>query len=140
MKIKFAIIILTLNFLSCRNTEGEQAKENNASSEKLIDVKQIPDGDFVQNHLSGNLKMKGKMLNNERDGLWVAYYENGVKQSESTYLNGTLHGRTASFYENGQVRYIGYFFGGKKDGKWDFYLKEGELDKNEIYVKGELSK
>lgn len=140
MNTKITLILLVLTLTSCTNPEVKQIEKTEVKKENTAEVQQIPDGDFIQKHSSGSLKIKGKMLNNKRDGLWTAYYEGGNKQSESTYQNGILHGRTASFYTNGQVRYIGYFLGGKKDGKWVLYTEEGEFDKSEMYKQGILSR
>lgn len=139
MKTFIITLSMLLALVSCSNSESDKGQVSNATEDQLVDSNQFPDGEFVQKYPSGTIQIKGDMLNNKRDGLWTAYYENGAKQSESTYESGFLHGRTASFYTNGQVRYIGYFFGGNKDGKWDFYTEDGELEKTEMYVKGELS-
>tara|TARA_X000000950_G_C13851450_1_gene634652 strand:+ start:518 stop:940 length:423 start_codon:yes stop_codon:yes gene_type:complete len=139
--MKTSIIFLSLIFLffSCSEpTTTDEVKENVEVNKTTGD--QIPDGEFIQKYPSGAVQIKGEMSNNERVDLWTAYYENGMKQSESTYQNGVLHGRTASFYTNGQVRYIGYFLGGQKDGKWEFYTEEGKFEKSEMYLKGKLTK
>lgn len=135
MKTKITLLISLFILVSCTSTEKKEVEKD-----KVVKEQQIPDGDFIKKYSNGNLEIKGEMSNNERVGLWTAYYESGIKQSESNYENGYLHGRTASFYPSGQVRYIGYFLGNKKDGKWDFYLEKGEFDKSEMYVKGYVKK
>jgi len=139
MKTIIIIFFSLWALISCGSTEVKKNENTETENIEVTLEDEIPDGDFIQKFPSGAIQIKGLMLNNKREGLWTAYYENGVKQSESTYQSGVLHGRTASFYTNGQVRYIGYFLGGKKDGKWQFYLEDGELDKNELFVKGNLS-
>lgn len=139
--IKVILILLFITAISCTDnidkaTKAEPTRLNKAKTAQ----DNFPDGPFVQKHPNGEILIKGNVLNNKREGLWVAYYPTGIKQSESTYQSGVLHGRTASFYKNGQVRYIGYFYGDKKEGKWDFYSEDGEFEKSEEYVKGELAK
>lgn len=134
--MRYSILLLVVGFflLSCKNSE---IKENNNQIEKTETStvsSKVPDGEFVQKYPSGGIQIKGEMKNDQRVGLWTSYYENGMKQSESTYQNGILHGRTASFYTNGQVRYIGYFLGGEKDGKWEFYTEQGQFEKSEMYL------
>jgi len=137
---KFLTILILIILVSCGNSESNNIEKDKAVQEEKKTGKQFPDGEFIQKYPTGAVQVKGQMLNNKREGLWTAFYKNSVKQSESTYQSGVLHGRTASFYTNGQVRYIGYFLGGKKDGKWDFYSEDGQLEKSEVYVKGKLSK
>lgn len=134
------LIILTQLLFSCSNVEKETPQKKEVKTETRVEEKIIPDGDFVQKYPNGGTLIKGQILNNKREGLWTAYYPNGVKQSENIYESGVLHGRTASFYSNGQARYIGYFLGGKKDAKWDFYSDDGKFEKSELYVKGKLTK
>ncbi len=139
--MKTSIIFLSLIFLffSCSEPKTtDDVKENVEVNKTTGD--QIPDGEFIQKYPSGAVQIKGEMSNNERVDLWTAYYGNGMKQSESTYQNGVLHGRTASFYTNGQVRYIGYFLRCQKDGKWEYYTEDGKFEKSEIYLKGKLTK
>ncbi|MCT4581694.1 MAG: hypothetical protein N4A35_09780 [Flavobacteriales bacterium] len=138
MKLTVIMLAYSLLLFSCNEANQKEIIKEEVEAPHP-ETNQVPDGDFIQKYPSGAIQIKGKMLANQRDGLWTAYYENGAKQSESTYQNGVLHGRTASFYKNGQVHYIGYFLGGKKDGKWEFYSEEGVLDKSEIYSKGKLS-
>lgn len=140
MKIQRTLFLCVYTLMSCANVEETLEKPVEVKTEKRVEVKERPDGEFIQKYPNGNIKIKGEIHNNERVGLWIAYYENGMKQSESTYQKSILHGRTASFYKNGQVRYIGYFFGGKKDGKWELYTEDGKLEKTETYVKGVSSK
>jgi antitoxin component YwqK of YwqJK toxin-antitoxin module len=137
---KLPIILTLITLISCTNPESNTVEKEEAVKEDKKAAKHFPDGEFIKRYPTGGVQVKGQMLNNEREGLWTAYYKNSVKQSESTYQSGVLHGRTASFYSNGQVRYIGYFLGGEKDGKWDFYNEDGQFEKSELYVKGKLSK
>lgn len=139
--MKFITILLFfITVYSCSNSKETLPKKEEIVKESNTEKKQIPDGDFIQKHPNGAILVKGKILNNKREGLWTTYYQSGIKQSESTYKSDVLNGRTASFYTNGQVRYIGYFLNNKKDGKWDFYTEDGDFEKSQLYVKGKLSK
>jgi antitoxin component YwqK of YwqJK toxin-antitoxin module len=84
--MKTSIIFLSLIFLffSCSElTTTDEVKENVEVNKTTGD--QIPDGEFIQKYPSGAVQIKGEMSNNECVDLWTAYYENGMKQSESMY-------------------------------------------------------
>lgn len=140
MKKSIILLIGTLVLFSCQNAKTEKEANQKEKTESSSVSSQVADGEFVQKYPSGAIQIKGEMKNDQRVGLWTSYYENGMKQSESTYQNGVLHGRTASFYTNGQVRYIGYFQGGEKDGKWEFYTEQGQFEKSEMYLEEKVTK
>ena len=78
--------------------------------------------------------MEGKLnANGNRDGLWISYYENGTKWSESYYDDGSREGHSLSFFPSGQTRYIGEYKNDKKIGVWKFYDEDGELFKEETF-------
>lgn len=82
---------------------------------------------YVEVYDNGQPRVKGMMVDGERDGLWVAFYENGTRWSEENYRMGVLSGRTISFYPNGHLRYRGQYIDGEKAGLWQFYDEEGKL-------------
>jgi hypothetical protein len=91
-------------------------------------------GETVEYHPNGALKTRGKLNENgNREGLWVAYYDNGIKWSESYYMDGIRDGHSLTFYPNGQVRYIGEYKNDEKIGEWKFYNEDGTLQKEENF-------
>lgn len=89
-------------------------------------------------HSNQKTYMGGGLKNNERDGLWQSFYENGQVWSETTYKDGVEEGFSRTFYENGQIRYEGNYKSGKMDGKWNYYDETGKLIKTETYKEGQL--
>jgi len=51
-----------------------------------------------------------------RDGLWIEWYENGQKKSLVNYSDGKLNGDSLSWYDDGREAYTGSFKNDKKDG------------------------
>lgn len=135
--ILFALVLAAL--VACGGGENpKEAKGKNDSTVISKDIPIDPNAGMVEGmneikYPSGQLKMKGEMLQGKRNGLWVSYYENGLKWSEDTYNLGARDGKCVSFYENGQVRYIGYYTNNIKSGKWDFYDEQGSLTKSENF-------
>ena len=105
--------------------EDEEVAENEVG---------ISPGEFVEYHPNGNIKMKGRYnSDNQREGLWISYYDNNVKWSESYYVNGKLDGHSLTFFPNGQIRYRGEYDMDEKVGTWTFYSESGEITKEENY-------
>ncbi|NOQ73820.1 MAG: hypothetical protein GQ574_17565 [Crocinitomix sp.] len=92
------------------------------------------DKDYQEFHETGELKIEGNYDDNEaRHGLWVSYYETGIKWSESHYTHGTRNGHSITFFPNGKVRYVGEYTDDKQVGHWVFYDEEGNIVKEEDY-------
>lgn len=145
MKI-WSIAIMTLVFFSCgsEDTENkgvniETSFENDTTQPETIVtppnvLEVVPGGEHKEYHISGGLKIDGQYdLNSARTGLWISYYENGSKWSESYYVDGVQDGHSLTFYPNGKVRYIGEYKQGERIGEWKFYDEEGVVTKTEIF-------
>ena len=73
------------------------------------------------------VKMDGNYKNNQRDGQWTYWYENGTKWSEGFFRDGKNEGRRLTYFENGRIRYEAYYNNGNRVGKWKFYDVKGRL-------------
>jgi antitoxin component YwqK of YwqJK toxin-antitoxin module len=93
-----------------------------------------PKRDYQEFYETGELKIEGDYDDNEaRHGLWLSYYENGIKWSESNYSHGVRMGHSITFFPNGRVRYVGEYADDKQTGHWIFYDEEGNVVKEEDY-------
>lgn len=146
--MRYLFFIPFLFIFSCNSAEESTTDETGNSeteTEKISLSDQIPEtsvvteetslaGDYIENYPNGKLKMEGKLnVNGNRDGLWISYYENGTKWSESYYDDGSREGHSLSFFPSGQTRYIGEYKNDKKIGVWKFYDEDGELFKEETF-------
>lgn len=102
------------------STVEKQQAEPVGESEKSIEQ------EFYEN---GQLKMEGPVVSGQRHGLWKSWYENGIKWSETTFKNGVKTGPTTTFFENGMMRYSGHYENDERVGTWNFYNREGKLEK-----------
>ena len=66
--------------------------------------------------------VEGKFDEEEkRNGVWTAWFENGNKQSEVTYINGKENGKKRVWHSNGKLFYEGKYNMGEKTGVWKIY-------------------
>jgi len=94
----------------------------------------ITAGESIEYYPNGAVKMKGNLnADGTRNGLWISYYDNGTKWSESYYVKGERDGHSLTFFPNGQVRYIGEYQDDEKTGTWKFYDEEGNVQKEENF-------
>jgi len=152
----YTLFILIFFVASCKNNESNKTDlpeiETGTPLEEteniLIDSEQITEPntnttstivatstkDYQEFYETGELKIEGDYDNDEeRNGVWVSYYDNGTKWSESNYSHGLRSGHSITFYPNGNIRYVGEYKADKQFGKWTFYDEEGNLVKEESY-------
>ncbi len=82
-----------------------------------------------------HIVMQGPVdTNDNRNGVWYSYFENGTINSMTTYNSkGENHGESWVNYPSGSIMYKGNWHNGKKNGKWVFYAKNGELKKTKEF-------
>jgi len=68
-----------------------------------------------------------------RDGVWTSWFENGNKNSQGKYVNGTLHGKYRVWHANGKLFYKGQYDMGRQVGVWEFYDSLGVKTRQESY-------
>ncbi|MCK9423582.1 MAG: hypothetical protein M0Q38_13400 [Bacteroidales bacterium] len=78
-------------------------------------------------------QMEGTYKDNDRDGLWTYWYENGKLWSQGNFINGKAEGKRTAFFDNGKVRYEGFYKEDVRVGKWRFYDENGRLLKEVNY-------
>lgn len=84
---------------------------------------------YTETHPNGQIKIKGHLIKDKRQGTWTSYYENGNIWSETNYQSGVKTGETKSFYPNGNLRYLGYYENDKQAHQWFFYSENGQFEK-----------
>ncbi|MGI6292418.1 MAG: toxin-antitoxin system YwqK family antitoxin [Bacteroidales bacterium] len=132
----FVFPIILLSLIACKNSNKEVVigeTWSNGKPKKTTEYITDKDGQkriFKQTmfHENENKFMEGTFSEQqERDGKWTAWFENGKKNSEGTYVNGKEEGKYTVWYPNGKIRYTGYYKNGERNGKWKFYNEEGKL-------------
>lgn len=82
---------------------------------------------------SSIIRIEGSIKNNERNGLWQSWREDGALWSEGNYLDGKRDGITKVYHENGTIYYSGQYKNDQRVGKWKFFSENGELLKEIDY-------
>ena len=67
------------------------------------------------------------------DGVSSWWHSNGQLFKSQNYLNGLEEGYLEIFHDNGQIMERGRAVASQRIGTWDYFDKEGKLEKNESY-------
>ena len=135
---------LALTVVSCNRLKTTQVvKESYADGKPKMVVEYLLDEDgkktlYKETHFFPGEKkyIEGKYdKEEERDGVWTSWYENGNKWSQGKYINGKEDGKYSVWYENGKLRYQGQYDMGRKVGVWEFYDSLGVKKKEENFGK-----
>jgi len=93
-------------------------------------------------YMNGQIQMTGTYLSSKkkkRTGLFTFYYENGNKESEYNYVKGKQIGKSQFWYENGNLKRIeNYDSKEQKSGTWSYYLENGTICANEVYLDDQM--
>jgi antitoxin component YwqK of YwqJK toxin-antitoxin module len=81
-------------------------------------------------------RLEGEYKNDQRNGKWTYFYENGKIWSEGFFVDDINDGKRTTYFENGQIRYQGSYKMGDRIGKWQFYNENGDLVKEMDYGEG----
>lgn len=65
--------------------------------------------------------MAGTYKNDQRDGQWKAWYEDGTLWSEGDYKDGKRNGLGIAYHENGKKYIEGMYKDDMRVGVWRFY-------------------
>lgn len=67
-------------------------------------------------------------------GLFRVYHENG-QLSQLGFMNDNyLDDTCKTFFDNGQLKSIEFYKERKKEGRWQYFSKEGNLIRTEVYI------
>ncbi|MGD1848709.1 MAG: toxin-antitoxin system YwqK family antitoxin, partial [Salibacteraceae bacterium] len=84
-------------------------------------------------HENGQIAERYRVLlnNNQRDGEYLSFFENGKQEKVMQWKNGVLDGPQKAYYLNGTLRSSTHYLKGKKSGEWQFFNEKGELESTE---------
>lgn len=87
----------------------------------------------------GKTISEGKMLDQQRTGLWTYYHKDSDKvMMTETYRNGILNGIKTTFYPNGRVAEEANYVDGQLHGSRKLFSEKGVVLEDLNYDKGEL--
>jgi antitoxin component YwqK of YwqJK toxin-antitoxin module len=78
-----------------------------------------------------------------KDGRWpvlhgvrTTWHENGQKESEEMYRDGTLHGLATKWWTGGRMESVGEWRNGNREGEWTWWQPTGDLHSRCTYRNG----
>ena len=86
---------------------------------------------------SDNLKHKEEYKNNEKNGKWEGWHEDGSKIYEEEYKDGKKEGKWTAWYQGGNKRYEGKYKDDKEEGLWEWWWINGNRKERGAYKNGE---
>lgn len=93
---------------------------------------------------NGQIKLEQRFRAGKKNGQWITWYENGVKESEKNYFNGLIHGLVQQWNLKGEIRYKGNFIADTlknssiKDGWTTEWFENGQKKLEQHYNRGRL--
>ena len=118
----FKNILLSLVVLThCVGCSGQVHQKENTQSKSTIQTPIIDKAD------KGNSIMLNAYKDNEKDGLWRTYHENGKLKSEESYIEGLKEGMHREWGDNGILLVAGVYAGGKANGLMTWYHEGGHV-------------
>ena len=75
----------------------------------------------------GELKELGYLEDGQKQGTWMSWHANGVKESEIHWENDQMHGAFEVWHINETVNTVGQTKDGEVDGEWKRYYSSGQL-------------
>src|SRR5688572_13609048 len=99
MKLLFLLLILC----ACRMSGNAQLSQSGAISDQQFTV---DDGKFTVYYSDGNKKFEGYKRNENLQGAWWSWYNNGQMLDSGSMQKGIPDGKWMAWYTNGEPRFI----------------------------------
>ncbi len=93
-------------------------------------------GDFIETNKKGAVVGKGTFTDGVADGPRIMYYDNGNKELERSYKNGTMDGIAREYYKNGVLKQECMMVDGEIEGTAVMYYETGEKQYELNFRKG----
>lgn len=91
--------------------------------------KETIQGSYKEYFISGDVKLEGNYLDNEKHGKFILFNEQGVKITEQEFKYGKLDNISKDFYPNGKVKLECSYRNGTLDGPMIEYFENGKPHK-----------
>ena len=94
------------------------------------------DGVYKEWYENGRKSIVGTYKNGKEQGVYTEWHENGKKALQTKYINGIPDGRYREWHENGKKRIRITFRDGKENGVWTQWYENGKKEMKVKYVNG----
>ncbi|MGQ9847718.1 MAG: toxin-antitoxin system YwqK family antitoxin [Bacteroidales bacterium] len=109
----------------------------NLIAEGIVDSLDRKQGDWKMFYETGNIKAKGKYINDIQTGTWIYYYPDGKIEQIGNYKKGKIDGKWIWYYPNQQILREEYYDLGKEEGAFVEYNDTGKVILKGQYSDGE---
>ncbi len=116
---QIVFISLACFLLACVKPEDKTPTE-------IVEERKVEN--VLERYPSGKKKLEGKLVNGERHGKWIYYYDNGYIWSEGKFWYGKRKGFSTVYYENGNRQIAGEYKNDLKVGIWRLWNEDGTLE------------
>ncbi|MDD4746016.1 MAG: hypothetical protein RBR35_05865 [Salinivirgaceae bacterium] len=144
MLLRVYILLIAILCVSCNPTPKHEIIENHPNGSPKIrktytdNVNDSTTYLFEELYDNGTVKIKGEIVNEERNGAWNAYYENGKLWSYGIYSNGLREGRSIVYNNDGTIKLSGYYKDNRVDSLWVTFKPNGDTAQVTKYKDGEI--
>lgn len=94
---------------------------------ELADGTDVIDGEWLEYHKNGTLKVEGQYLEGQKQGEWITYFSNGKVESRLSYAGDRADGDFRNWHENGNKAEVGKWHNGEKAGEWVSWHANGKI-------------
>jgi len=128
MKFKFwkLLLLFSMTYTSIFGQKYEIYKNDTINK---IDTKNQKQGLWIYFYdaKKEKIRQKGNFVNDQKQGEWTTFYENGKIMSVTTFKNNKPNGYTKSYYPSGNIQEEGNWQLNKWIGEYKYYYENGQL-------------
>ena len=125
------------NELIYRKEELAQSKSYDLKGKCINDQSKVKKNfDVAFYRVYGFKVSEGHYTNDEREGEWMFYNENGGVSSTTMYSKGKMQGKYMSYYLNGDTSIMAWYKEDQLDSLYIKYFLNGKIDRQGYYVNG----
>lgn len=136
------ILILSSLIISC--TKVKEVKSDDGRLIKRYEYKLdknesiVLHGKYQSWYENGKIKEAGKYKNDQKNGLWQYFDNDGKIEREVEYLKGLRNGVTKDYYNTGTVKKTYNFVNDTTQGRYEYYHMNGKLCYEANLIKGKM--
>ena len=110
------------------NEELELTKvtKENPKRTYYVDKNNITQGEYIEYHDNGEIESINTHKDGDLHGPFTAFFKNGKKKCECTYINGKKHDKYIKYNENGEISFINTYKDDIIHGPYTVFFENGK--------------
>lgn len=137
MRYASFLMLVLLSLASCGKTEWTEVRDDQGNLvEKFQRNKKdfAKEGQYLAFFPEGEKEEEATYVRDTLDGVRTIFYRNGKPQIVEQYKMGLFEGPYKAYYENGQLEIEGNYLFNSMTGIWKRYYENGQLMEEVIFV------